>query len=494
MSFSIYKPLFYIANDHRKSLWSSLLLMGMAVGSAPLACAAMLTGLTIQARNMETSIDLDIDQSFPSPQLFWLEGPKRLVIDINGLTRRPGLNFTGGGQIVSVRFGTPKPGVGRLVFELTGPAMLVGTKSYEAAENGKPRLSVELKPTDPAAFTELTHRDKLRIPGTQTPINNGTGLDTTPDKTASQATDKTVGSLNVAVKTALATPAPAPAKTPPEDKKKSAAEDKKEDKEPEEGESFPPPVATSPQAIAIPEPQKIPAGKIRGRKPVVVIDAGHGGQDPGAPSVVKGRVEKEVTLAIARAIKAAVEVDGQVKVVLTRATDMFIPLGGRVEIARKAGADLFISIHADSIVDPNVRGATVYTLSARASDKEAEKLAAKENKADIISGINLGGESPDVTNILIDLAQRETKNYSAEFAQTAVREMSKTVFFRSNFHRFAGFVVLKAPDVPSVLIETGYMSNDADSKFLLSPEGQNKLARAVAQAIGEYFDRRVASN
>jgi N-acetylmuramoyl-L-alanine amidase len=223
----------------------------------------------------------------------------------------------------------------------------------------------------------------------------------------------------------------------------------------------------------------------------VVIDAGHGGQDPGAPSVVKGRNEKEATLAVAKAIKAELDASGKVKAILTRATDVYIPLGGRAAIARAAGADLFMSIHADSIAKPDIRGATIYTLSQTASDKEAEKLAEKENKADIITGINLGGESPDVTSILIDLTQRETMNYSAEFAQVAVREMSSKIYFRSNFHRFAGFAVLKAPDVPSVLIETGYMSNEDDSKFLFSGEGQKAIALGVRKAVERYFERRV---
>jgi N-acetylmuramoyl-L-alanine amidase len=229
---------------------------------------------------------------------------------------------------------------------------------------------------------------------------------------------------------------------------------------------------------------------VRGRLPVVVLDAGHGGQDPGAPSVIPGRHESEVTLALVLAIRDELEKTGRFKVVLTRSTDVFIPLAERVNIARRAKADLFISVHADSIADPKIRGATVYTLSETASDKEAERLAAKENKADIIAGVNLGGETPDVTNILIDLAQRETMAFSAEFAQTAVREISPYVSLRTNHHRFAGFRVLRAPDVPSVLLESGYMSNLEDSQFLFSREGQRSIARGVSQAIDAYFSRR----
>ncbi len=223
-------------------------------------------------------------------------------------------------------------------------------------------------------------------------------------------------------------------------------------------------------------------------KRLVVIDPGHGGVDPGSPGVA-GLPEKEVTLRVARTVRDTLNATGRYKAILTRDKDIFIPLRQRFAVARAANADLFISLHADSFKSSSVRGATVYTLSETSSDKEAAALAAKENKADIIAGINLGGETPDVSSILIDLAQRETMNYSAHFANFLVDEMKPHILLRKNTHRFAGFVVLKAPDVPSVLLEMGYLSNMQDAKLLASSSHQRKLSLAIIRAVDQYFVR-----
>ena len=227
----------------------------------------------------------------------------------------------------------------------------------------------------------------------------------------------------------------------------------------------------------------------------MIIDAGHGGVDPGTISA-DGKYEKHVTLRAAEALKRELEATGRYRVVLTRDRDIFIPLGRRVEIGRQAGGDLFVSLHADSIKNRGIRGATVYTLSETSSDKEAAALARKENKADVIAGVDLEGESPELTQILIDLMQRETMNYSAEFANILIPEMSREVMMRTNSHRFAGFRVLKAPDIPSVLIELGYLSNSEDTRFLTSDQGIKRLTRSIAKAIDRFFeerDRRLAS-
>lgn len=221
-------------------------------------------------------------------------------------------------------------------------------------------------------------------------------------------------------------------------------------------------------------------------KKVIVIDPGHGGVDPGAISV-HGEHEKNITMAAARAVRDVMQRTGRYEVVLTRDRDIFIPLRQRFEIAREAGADLFLSLHADSFRDASVRGASVYTLSEQASDREAAQLAAKENKADIIAGINLGSEPTEVSSILIDLARRETMNYSAHFAGILVGELGQTLPMRRNSHRFAGFMVLKAPDVPSVLVEMGYLSNPDDTRALRSKQGQEKLAESIRRAIDRYF-------
>ncbi len=227
--------------------------------------------------------------------------------------------------------------------------------------------------------------------------------------------------------------------------------------------------------------------------PLVVIDAGHGGHDPGAISPHGGQREKDVTLAIARAVRAEMLKTGRVRVALTRDNDKFIVLEDRYEIARKMDADLFISIHADSAENPEASGGTVYTLSEVASDRQAQRLAARENKSNIINGVNLGGTDANVSSILIDLTQRETMNVSADFAKLLLREAGPNMRIRTNSHRFASFIVLKAPDTPSVLFETGYLSNENDVDFLASTSGQQKVGRSVANAIQVHFARRLAS-
>lgn len=227
-------------------------------------------------------------------------------------------------------------------------------------------------------------------------------------------------------------------------------------------------------------------------RPLVVIDAGHGGHDPGAPSVFEERREKDATLAIAKALRNELVASGRVRVAMTRETDRFLILGERREIARRLKADLFISIHADSAPNPDARGASVYTLSDVASDKVAAQLAIKENRADILNGVDLGAEGSDVSSILIDLTQRETMNISSAFAGLLQREMGDSILMRARYHQFANLVVLKAPDVPSVLIETGYMSNMDDARLLFSETGQRKIAKAIRSAIEAHFARRLA--
>lgn len=230
------------------------------------------------------------------------------------------------------------------------------------------------------------------------------------------------------------------------------------------------------------EPRALPADG----KPVVVIDPGHGGVDPGAIGV-SGIYEKYITLAVARELKAALEKNGRYKVYLTRDRDIFIRLRDRVAIGRQYNADLFISLHADSVANPQLKGLSVYTLSQNASDSEAQALADKENKADLIAGIDLSHESAEIANILIDLAQRETMNRSAGFAGGVVDEVGRETSLLGNTHRFAGFAVLKAPDVPSVLIELGYLSNDTEERNLRQPEYRGKLAKGISRAVDRFF-------
>ena len=227
--------------------------------------------------------------------------------------------------------------------------------------------------------------------------------------------------------------------------------------------------------------------KRRNAKKIIVLDPGHGGQDPGAIGV-SGVYEKNITLAAARELKKILDAKGEYKVYLTRNRDVFIPLRERVRIARKYKADLFLSIHADSALNRNAKGLSVYTLSEKASDKEAAALAERENKADVIAGLNFAEHSKEVSDILINLAQRETLNRSSEFATFMVSEMRKSCKLLDNTHRFAGFAVLKAPDIPSVLLEMGYLSNRSEEKLLRQPSYRKKLAKSAASAIDKYFE------
>ncbi|MBS1181850.1 MAG: amiC 1 [Proteobacteria bacterium] len=234
-----------------------------------------------------------------------------------------------------------------------------------------------------------------------------------------------------------------------------------------------------------------PADRSKREKPLIVIDAGHGGVDSGTVSA-SGVREKDIVLAFAMRLQERLERTGKVAVLLTRTDDTFLPLGARVQFGRDHAADLFLSIHADSEHVGSVRGATVYTLSDRASDQEAAALAAKENASDLIAGLDLQQEADDVTDILVDLTRRETRNFSASFASGLVGDLASATRMIKNPRRSAGFQVLRAHDVPSVLVEIGYLSNDQDEKLLTSEEWRSRVADAVTQAVLRFFGQKYA--
>ena len=223
------------------------------------------------------------------------------------------------------------------------------------------------------------------------------------------------------------------------------------------------------------------------RKPMIVLDPGHGGVDPGAVGI-NGVYEKHIVLEMAEELAELLRETGRYDVTLTRHTDVFLPLSERLEASREVGADLFISIHADSIHRQNVRGASVYTLSEKASDSEAAKLASKENKADILGGVDLSTRDETVARILIDLAQRDTNNKSIEFANKLIKELAASTRVLKRTRRFAGFFVLKSPETPSVLLEMGYLSNPDDAQDLKRPEHRADIGHAIVRGIDRYFD------
>lgn len=220
-------------------------------------------------------------------------------------------------------------------------------------------------------------------------------------------------------------------------------------------------------------------------KMVVVLDAGHGGIDSGAIGV-KGTEEKKITLDLVKRLKKLLENDPKYQIYLTREDDRFLSLGERINFARSVKADLFISFHADSHGDSSLAGVSVYTLSDKASDAEAQVLANKENKSDIIGGVTWSEQNPEINAILIDLLQHETNTRSVLFANFLLKELGKKVVLLRNSHRSAGFLVLRAVDVPSVLIEGGYLSNAREETLLNTAEHQDKLAKAIYQAIYQY--------
>lgn len=216
-------------------------------------------------------------------------------------------------------------------------------------------------------------------------------------------------------------------------------------------------------------------------KKVIVIDAGHGGKDPG--SLGANIYEKDVTLAAAKALKERLERTGRFQVVLTRETDTFIPLESRVQIARRADADLFISLHADSGPDTSTRGASVYTLSEKGADRVGRVL----EKDDWLMKANMPGRDRAVSQILLDLSQRATKNRSAAFAQLLLANVGEETSLLRRSHRDAGFIVLLAPDVPAVLLEMGFITNPDDEAFLTTKASRNRLVNAVGDSIEAYF-------
>ena len=223
-------------------------------------------------------------------------------------------------------------------------------------------------------------------------------------------------------------------------------------------------------------------------RPLVVIDAGHGGHDPGAVGL--GIREKTLTLGLAQVLRDELLREGGVRVALTRSDDSFLVLEERAEIARLLGADLFLSIHADSAGEKDeVVGASVYTLSERASSEAAARFAARENSADVINGVVLTGRSEAVNTILVDLAQRRTSESSAQFADLVLREGEGMLRFHPQARRSAALAVLRAPDVPSVLYESGFVTNPEEAARLASPEGRKRFAEVMARAIRIYFAR-----
>ena len=415
---------------------------------------------------------------------FALVDPYRLVIDLPELgwqlpTRPLPKNV---GLIKSLRYGLFKAGASRVVLDMVGPMRIAGAFLVPPSANRGHRLVVDMEPSDHASFmAELVEPRRARAraerrarppaPARET-ARAGADLPV-PNRKPRARGDRRVVAID-----------------PGRDRASSKAEpvEPRRARARAQGRIRPPAPAreTARATPDLPVPNRKP--RARGGRRVIAIDPGHGGVDPGAIGR-SGVLEKDITLRTARILKRRLERSGRYRVVLTRNRDVFIRLRDRIAIARRYDADLFISLHADSIRRAGIRGLSVYTLSEKASDKEAAELADKENKADLIAGIDLSAETPEVTDILIDLAQRETMNESVRFAAVLVQEMRRVTKLLRKTHRFAGFAVLKAPDIPSVLVEMGFLSNRQDERALRQESYRARIADSVAQAIERYFER-----
>jgi N-acetylmuramoyl-L-alanine amidase len=247
-----------------------------------------------------------------------------------------------------------------------------------------------------------------------------------------------------------------------------------------------PPALHAAMAAPTRHPQRRESGNTRPPAPLVMLDPGHGGKDPGAIGV-SGTYEKHVSLAAALELKHQLESGGRYRVELTRANDIFIPLDDRVYRAQKRGAALFVSMHADALSDHSVRGASVYTLAPTASDAQTAALARTENNADRFTGRRWQSTSPEVSRILASLVRQETRTGSVRIARNLVGSLDQDLPMLQNPDRHAGFVVLKAADIPSVLVEMGFMSNPRDEAALRKPDHRKLVARAMHRAVDAYF-------
>ncbi|MFO1123444.1 MAG: N-acetylmuramoyl-L-alanine amidase [Hyphomicrobiales bacterium] len=398
------------------------------------AAESVMTATRIAGDETRTRFVADLSVA-PGFTAYVLPDPYRVVIDIpNVRFELPrGLGNKTRGLISAYRFGEVDSGKSRIVIDTKGPVLI--EKSFAVPpQAGQPaRIVLDLVATTAEAFTATLKADE----------------------------EETSAAIAAA--------------------------------EPPEAEplSIPSPSATAP-AVASGAPQPDGAVLPKRQRKLVVIDPGHGGIDPGAIGRNKTK-EKDVVLAFGLKLREQLLRDGRYDVVMTRSGDEFISLKDRVRIARQREADLFIALHADTVRGAEARGATIYTLSEKASDAEAEALAHKENRADIIAGIDLGSEKEEVTDILIDLVQRESKSHALLFARKAVVALKPEIQFTGKPLRSAGFVVLKAPDVPSVLIELGYLSSTHDEQQLVSPAWQTRVATALAAGIDRYFETEVAA-
>jgi N-acetylmuramoyl-L-alanine amidase len=446
-------------------LFAALLAVGIGVGAAIAQAPARPPGagdIAVQSVGLAdspwgTRLTVEISRRIEY-RVFFLAEPMRAVVDLPAVAwRHQVAGPEPRGLVAGLRYGAFDAQTGRLVLDLSGPARVREARFELPARQGAGhRLVIEFERSTQEAFA----RDVQ--PWSASGVLRAMQANMPPVAAQAPLPSQTPPAQTVQAPRAVPPAPPAPSVQPPAQ----------------------PQAAAAPRAVPVPQaPRRLEA------RPSIVLDPGHGGVDPGAIGS-GGTHEKEITLAMAREIRRQLEQTGRYRVHLTRDEDIFVRLRDRIAIARQHSADLFVSVHADSMGNRETRGASIYTLSENASDSEAAALAARENRADIIAGVDLSRESRDVTSILIDLAQRETMNHAIGFARALVQEMGREVtLLPVNPHRFAGFAVLRAPDVPSVLVELGYLSNPQEESLLNRPQHRAKVATGIVRAIDTYFAR-----
>lgn len=444
-------------------------------------------------------LELNEVQAF---RAFAMADPWRLVIDMPAFDWQVGnIDRPKGAQISSVRQGALQPGISRIVIDFEHPVAINNAfiLPRDAAHNKPDRLVVDFRKVSTADFAAQSGKvfGKLQAPGLESVPQAAVSIPA-PMK---QVTNKTVA-MDANPKHTLPGAIPVPSNKPQAPKayepkapaemqvvnvgEVTTAKEIIEDRA-ETGQIVS--LATPPVPERKPEAAAPAAPVTSHKKPIIVIDAGHGGVDPGALGA-NGVSEKHVTLSMARTLKEELERAGRYKVLLTRDKDNYLKLYKRVDIARQHNADLFISLHADSIGKANVQGASVYTLSDKASDEQTALLADRENRADLIAGIKLDTNDKEVATILVDLTMRDTMNQSRFFANKLVSHLEDNrINMLDNPHRYAGFAVLKAPDIPSILVEMGFMSNPREAAQLAKPEYQRTLSKALVKGIDAYFSK-----
>jgi N-acetylmuramoyl-L-alanine amidase len=453
-----------------------------------LAHAGELRGVRVDSGATGTRAELRLDREVPF-DVISLAGPDRLVVDLPGVALDKGLQLpSGSGLVQGVRSGHPVPGTTRIVFDLSDPVAALKPHFENGADGA--RLVLEW-PGDGSSHA-ATPTVAASTPGT--PAATEPAPD--PARSSAAATSRLIASLP-----ATTGPAPAATTTKPEPEplailtQGSGRIATGVPTRIATGEPTPMPQAAAPAEA--PRSSQAPVKTVQdiarraGMRPLVIaIDAGHGGQDPGARGPGGSR-EKNITLEIARELARQVNATPGLKAYLTRDTDVFIPLTRRYQLAREHKADLFVSIHADSFTSPEASGSSVFVLSQRgASSQAARWLAKQENEADLVGGVKLQDKDDTLASVLLDLSQSATQKASENMAEQVLGGLKRLGKTHKNHIERANFVVLRSPDVPSMLVETAFISNPSEERRLNDPQHQSQLASAILNGVTSYFTRQ----